>query len=191
MLLALGPLQLDTAVRTAVVGLTDSLAPGDIERAAVGADLLWLRRVGGSGVTEAARRSGLPVGVTDPEACSLDELIEAGAVAVERTSGDLDVADLARLDRIGLWCGPDVARQALAAGVACERLVVEGASSSDEVAGGTTLAGDGPAVWGAVIRAVLGGSVVVRTTDPRSVRRVVAVTDRLQRAHRARAEAAR
>lgn len=180
MLLALGPLQLDTAAGTVVVGLADSLAPGCVERAAVGADLVWLQRAGtGAEVAEAAERAELPVGATVEEAAALDDLLAAGLAAVELRSGAADAVDAVPGSGSALWCTPGSARRALDAGIAPDRIIVEGHDGSGPGLRGTTIAGDGPAAWGSVVRAVLDGTAVVRTTDVQAVRRVVTVVDRL------------
>ena len=183
MLLALGPLQLDTTARTVVVGLVASADPACVEQASVGADALWFQRASTAQVADAGRRSGLPVGVTVEHLDLLAELAGAGAVAVELASADLDVAHAARLDDLGLWCTPAQARRALEVGVSPDRVVTEGGGAGVP---GATVPGDGPATWGAVLRTVEGGARVVRTTDVAAVRRVVTVVDRLAAARRER-----
>ena len=181
MLLALGPLLLDTTVRTVVVGVLDGIAPASMARAAAGADVVWLRssptpdQVGSAG-----RETGLPVGVTDVTG-ALDDLVAAGAVAIEcGSSGAVDVAAHCGLT---MWCLPSQVERALAAGVPRERIISEPVGDGATVAG-ATIGGAGPGTWGEVVRAVQGGARVVRTTDVRAVRRVVTVTDRLLAARR-------
>ena len=178
MLLALGQLQLDTAARTAVIGLVDSLDRGCIEAVASGADAVWLRcGATPAQVSEAAERGRRPVGLTVDALVRSAELAAAGAVAVE--ARDVDVAEVAAVRELSLWCTPEVARLALEAGVAPDRLIVEGGAWTGPGVVGRTVGGDGPSAWGAVVRAVRDGVGAVRTTDTRAVRRVVTVTDRL------------
>ena len=178
MLLALGSLLLDTTDRTVVVGVLDGIAPGSMAQAAAGADVVWLRSPSPEHVGTARRETGLPVGVTD-EVAALDDLVAAGAVAVECLSAE--ALDLARLADVALWCTPSRAGQALSSGVPPERIISEPGHGATTVAG-ATVAGEGPGAWGEVVRAVRAGAGVIRTTDVRSVRRVVTVADRLRAA---------
>lgn len=181
MLLALGPLQLDTMARTVVIGLADSLDRGCIEAAATGADAVWLRRGATvAQVSEAVERcGGRPVGITVDDLDRPIDLAAAGAVAVEVRTSDVDVDELASVRGLSLWCTPGLARRALGAGVVAERLMVEGGPWDGPGVVGSTVVGEGPSAWGAVVRAVQDGVGAVRTTEPRAVRRVVAVADRL------------
>lgn len=173
MLPALGPTLLDAHVRAVVIGVVEGSSPASVERASTGADGLWLRSATPDDVERVRRAAGLPVGVTADDVAELEDLVAAGATGVEcRTDG---AADLAASSGLVLWCTPAQAAAALAAGVAEAHLVVEGRS-------GATVPGEGPAAWGGVVRAVAGGATVVRSTDTRSVRRVVTVTDRLRAA---------
>lgn len=182
MLLALGPLQLDTAVRTVVVGVVTGSAPAAVEHAATGADAVWLCDAAPAGqVAQLCRETGLPIGVTvdDLDLDLLDELVAAGAAAIE--SGSPGAVEAAAVRRLAMWCDPVQADRARQAGIPAERLVCEAAPGGTGVPG-ATVAGAGPATWGAVVRAVHDGARVVRTADVRSVRRVVTVTDRLRSA---------
>ena len=182
MLLALGPLQLDTTVRTVVVGVDTGTGP--VEHAASGADAVWLCDGATAGRLEQLRQAtGLPIGVSVEDLDRLDELVAAGAVALE--SGSVGAVEAAAHQGLTLWCDPAQAEQARRAGVPRERLVCEPAAGGSAVPG-ATVAGTGPATWGAVARVVHDGARVVRTTDARSVRRVVTVADRLRAAHLAR-----
>lgn len=175
MLLALGPLQLDTTVRTVVVGVLDGVAPGAMAGAAAGADAVWfLSSPSPQQVRAATGETGLPVGVTGD--AELQDLVSAGAVAIE--CGPADAVDVAAQLGLTIWCGASRVDQALAAGVPRARIVSEPGADGSTVAG-ATVTGAGPGTWGEVIRAVHGGARVVRTTDVRSVRRVVTVADRL------------
>ena len=178
MLLALGPLLLDTTDRTVVVGVLDGIAPGSMASAAAGADVVWLRAPSPEHVETVGRETGLPVGVTD-DVGALDDLVAAGAVAVECSSSG--AIGLALRGEVALWCAPSQARQALGAGVPPERIVSEPGDRGRSVVG-ATVAGQGPGTWGEVVRALHGGAGVVRTTDVRAVRRVVSVADRLRAA---------
>lgn len=174
---ALGPLPLDSMVRTVVVGVLGDGPPGEVTRWATRGDAVWL----GSNPTPAqvaAVRSGtgLPVGATIEEPAQLGALVDAGIAAVECTAPAAVAAVLAA--DLFLWCGPEQAAQALAAGVPSERIVCEGDRVGAAQAG-VTVAGDGPAAWGQVVRAVHAGAKVVRSSDVGSVRRVVAVLDRI------------
>lgn len=181
MLLALGPLQLDTAVRTVVVGLVDGSDTSSVEHATVGADAMWLRRSATPNRVAAVRRTGLPVGVTADDVTELRDLVEAGAVAVE--CGAHGAVELAAAADLVLWCTAQQAEDARACGVAGSKLVVEGST-------GATVEGQGPAAWGAVTRAVLAGAGVVRTGDLGAVRRVATVADRLLAARQRSAQGA-
>ena len=164
------PTRVDATPRTVIVGLVEAAALEAVEQAATGADALWLRSATPEQVAAAIRATGLPVGVTSDDVTALEELVDAGAVALESaTEGALALAAARGLTA---WCRPAQGDGALARGVSVAKVVVEGRT-------GVTVAGDGPAAWGAVVRAVHGGATVLRTTDVRSVRRVVAVTDRL------------
>ncbi|MCO8129016.1 hypothetical protein NHL50_17560 [Acidimicrobiia bacterium EGI L10123] len=180
MLLALGQLQLDTAARTAVIGLVESLDPGCIEAVACGADAVWLR-CGATiaQVSEAAERGGRPVGLTVDGLVRSAELAAAGAVAVEVRAANVDVAEMVAAPELSFWCTPDVARRALEAGVTPDRLIVEGEAWTGPGVVGRTVGGEGPSAWGAVVRAVHDGVGAVRASDTRAVRRVVTVADRL------------
>ena len=183
MLLALGQLQLDTAARTAVIGLVDSLDRGCIEAVASGADAVWLRcGATVAQVSEAAERSGRPVGITVDDLVRSAELVAAGAVAVEVRAVDVDVAEMAAARELSFWCTPDVAHRALEVGVTPDRLIVEGEAWTGPGVVGRTCGGEGPSAWGAVVRAVHDGVGAVRATDTRAVRRVVTVADRLMAA---------
>lgn len=179
MLLALGPLLLDTAARTVVVGVLDGAGPG----AAVGADAVWLRRPTADQVASVSRDTGLPVGVTVDDVTALDELVAAGAVAIECVS--LATVDVALGRQLTMWCSPVQADRAIGAGVPVERIVCEPAEAGAPTVVGATIAGDGPCAWGEVLRVADAGARVVRTTDVRSVRRVVTVIDRLASARSA------
>lgn len=178
MLLALGPLLLDTTDRTVVVGVLDGVAPGPMATASAGADVVWLHSPSPEHVQMASRETGLPVGVSD-DVDALDELVAAGAVAVECSSSG--AIGLALRGEVALWCAPGQARQALGAGVPPERIISEPGDGGRSVAG-ATVAGEGPGTWGEVVRAVHAGAGIVRTTDVRAVRRVVTVADRLRAA---------
>lgn len=185
MLLAPGPLQRDATAPTVVVGLADGPGRLDVARVAPGADVVWLGRPATAAqVQEVAARSGRPVGITLDGPAPLAELRAAGAVAVELGAGDVDLPEVVAVDGLGLWCGPATARRALDAGLAPDRLIVEGGPWTGPGETGATVPGAGPSAWGAALRAVLGGAGVVRTTDVRALRRVVAVTDRLVAARR-------
>lgn len=180
MLLALGPLQLDTTARTVVIGVADPRDGGCVDAASVGADAVWLRPgATAAQVREIAGRCDRPVGITVDDLDGWADLVAAGAVAVEVRSPDVDVAEVASARDLTLWCGPGVARRALDAGVALEHLVVEGGAWDRPGVVGVTVQGAGPSAWGTVVRAVLDGAGAVRTTDPRALRRVAAVVDRL------------
>lgn len=178
MLLALGPLLLDTTDRTVVVGVLDGIAPGSMATAAAGADVVWLCSPSPDHVETASSETGLPVGVTD-DVDALDDLVAAGAVVVECSSSG--AIGLALRGEVALWCAPDQTRQALGAGVPPERIISEPGDGGRSVAG-ATVAGEGPGTWGEVVRAVHAGAGVIRTTDVRAVRRVVTVADRLRAA---------
>ena len=180
--LALGPLQLDTAVRTVVVGLADAAD----SHALAGADAAWLTSPTPSRVATLAG-TGLPVGVTVAEVASLRELVDAGAVAVACPSA----ADVARQPSLTLWSSPAQATEAVAAGLPPERLVCEPGDRHIAAVAGTTVEGGGPAAWGQVVRDVLAGARVVRTDDVAAVRRVVTVLDRLVAARHAASPEAR
>jgi hypothetical protein len=171
-LLALGPLQLDTASRTVVVGLADRLH----DPTPAGADAAWLAAPTAERVATLAG-AGLPVGVTVVDVAMLPELVHAGAVAVAGPDGA--VVDAAVDLALTLWCTPAQAARAATAGVPPDRVVCEPGDPGAAPVAGTTVEGDGPAAWGQVIRHVLAGARVVRTTDVASVRRVVTVLDRL------------
>lgn len=173
MLLALGPLLLDTTVRAVVVGVLDGTGPASI----AGADAVWLRRPTADQVVATSRDTGLPVGVTVDDVAALEDLVAAGAVAVECDSpGAIDAA----LDRqVTMWCPPAQADRAIGGGVPAERLVRESGDAGAATVVGVTIAGHGPRTWGEVAGAVHAGARVVRTTDVRSVRRVVTVMDQL------------
>lgn len=177
MLLALGPLQLDTRGRTVVVGLPEGADQTSVAIAAAGADALWLRSPTAAQVAAATQHTGLAVGVTVADPGSLDDLVRAGAVAVECASTVAVDAALAR--HLALWCPPSQAVHAVAAGVPPERVVCEPGATGATTVPGVTVAGTGPPVWGEVVRAAMAGARVVRTSDVRSVRRVVTVVDRL------------
>jgi hypothetical protein len=177
-LLALGPLLLDTTDRTVVVGMLDGIAPGAMAKAAAGADVVWLRSPSPEHVGTAGRETGLPVGVTD-DVGALGDLVAAGAVAVECDAAD--AVDHALRNGVTLWCGPVQAGQALAAGVARDRIISEPGDGGRAVIGATVV-GAGPGTWGHVVRMLGAGAGVVRTTDVRAVRRVVTVADRLRAA---------
>lgn len=180
MLLALGPLQLDATDRTVVVGVVTR--SGTVEHAVAGADAVWLCDDATAGRVEQLRRgTGLPVGVTVEDLDRLDELVAAGVVALE--TGSPDAVEAAVRHRLTLWGDPSQAARARGADVPEELIVCQGAPGPGVPA--ATLAGTGPGTWGAAARAVHDGVRVVRTTDARSVRRVVTVADRLRRAHRA------
>lgn len=166
------PTVMDPRLRTVVIGLVDEPGHAALERAAK-ADALWLRSATSDEVAAVTRTSQLPVGATAGDLGLLEELVAAGAVAVECAAEG--AVELAASRGLMLWCDPGQVDQAVAAGVPAARLVVEARN-------GATVAGEGPAAWGAVVRAVQGGATAVRTTDVRSVRRVVAVTDRLRAA---------
>lgn len=172
MLLALGPLQLDTASRTIVVGLADRLHDPTL----AGADAAWLAAPTADRVATLAG-AGLPVGVTVADLAMLGELVHAGAVAV--ACPDDDVVDAAVDLALTLWCSPAQAARATAVGVPPDRVVCEPGNPGTAPVAGTTVAGEGPAAWGQVVRHVLAGARVVRTQDVASVRRVVTVLDRL------------
>jgi hypothetical protein len=181
-LLALGPLQLDTTMRTVVIGVADSPDDACVDLATAGADAVWLRGAATvAQVRAAAERCARPIGVTVDDLDRAAELEAAGAAAVEVRSpdADADVAGLGSRPGLSLWCVPDVARRALDAGVAPERLIIEGGSWDGPGVVGATVVRDGPATWGSVVHALLEGAGAVRTTDARSVRRVVTVADRL------------
>lgn len=173
MLLALGPLLLDTTVRTVVVGVLDGTGPASI----AGADAVWLRHPTVDQVVATSRATGLPVGVTVDDVAALDDLVAAGAVAIECDSpGAIDVA----LDRqVTMWCPGPQADRATEAGVPAERVVREPGAAGDATSVGVTVTGHGPRTWGEAVRAGHGGARVVRTADVRSLRRVVTVMDRL------------
>lgn len=180
MLLALGPLQLDTTMRTVVIGVADSPDDACVDMATAGADAVWLRgEATVAQVRAATERCARPIGVTVGDLDRSAELEAAGAVAVEMRFSDADVAGLASHPGLSLWCVPDVARLALDAGVAPERLIVEGGPWDGPGVVGATVVGDGPATWGLVVHALLEGAGAIRTTDARAVRRVVTVADRL------------
>jgi hypothetical protein len=177
-LLALGPLQLDTTVRTVVVGVVDGADLTGVAQPVNGADALWLRApCTPEQAAVVCRDGGLPVGVTVDDLEMLDELVAAGAVAIESTSPDAVAAAAAR--RLSLWCTPAQAHQARRAGVDGAHIVQEPGAPDAGGVPGTTVEGYGPATWGAVARAVHDGCRAVRTVDVRSVRRVVTVADRL------------
>ena len=173
MLLALHPLLLEAAARTIVVGVLDGSARASI----AGADAVWLDSPTAEQVASAVRDTRLPVGVTVDDVSALDGLLAAGATAVE--CGSPGIVEVARDRGLSLWCPATQADRAIAIGLPAERIVSELGSSGGATVVGTTVAGDGPGTWGAVVRAVHGGARVVRTTDVRSVRRVVTVMDRL------------
>jgi hypothetical protein len=176
-LLALGPLQLDATDRTVVVGV--ATRSGTVEHAAGGADAVWLCAGATAGRVDQLRRgTGLPIGVTVEDLDGLDELVAAGAVALESGSPGAVASAIRR--GLALWCDPAQAAQARQAGVPEELVICEGAPGPGVPA--ATLAGTGPGTWGAAARAVHDGARVVRTADVRSVRRVVTVADRLRRA---------
>lgn len=184
MLPALGPVTIPPAGRTVVIGVPADSGRAAVERAAAGADAVWLRLpTTPDRVATLRQESGLPVGVTTDGIAGLGALVAAGAVALE--CGADGAFALAAEAHVAVWCAPDQAEAALRAGVPAAHLIVEGAGGGVQ---GATVEGAGPAAWGAVVRAVRDGALVVRTTDARSVRRVLAVTDRL-RAARARADA--
>ena len=184
MLLALGPLLLDTTVRTVVVGLVDEAGPASC----AGADAVWLGSPTPRQVASTGRATGLPVGVTVEDVDGLDDLVAAGAVAVE--CGVPEAVSAARDLQLTMWCRSGQAERATAAGVAPEHIV---RTAADVAAGvvGLTVDGDGPHTWGEVVRATHAGARVVRTTDVRSVRRVVTVMDRLARARAAAGQGVR
>lgn len=174
--LALGSLQLHPTVRTVVVGLLEASA-ARVEPLEMAADALWLRGpVTPAHVAEVCERTGLPVGVTVDHADLASELVAAGAVALEAASAAVDVVDEAGPSAVALWCTPADARRAGEAGVAPDRIIVEGGGPG---IAGITVDGAGPAAWGAVLGSVFDGVRVVRTADARAVRRVVTVADRL------------
>ena len=182
MLLALGPLQLDTTTRTVVIGVADSPDDACIDRATSGADAVWLRGAATMAqVRAAAQRCARPIGVTVDDLGRSAELEAAGAVAVEVRArhADADLAGLGSHAGLGLWCVPGLVRRALDAGVAPERLIVEGGPWDGPGVAGATVVGDGPSTWGSVVHVLLEGAGAIRTTDARAVRRVVTVTDRL------------
>ena len=164
------PTVVDAPRRTLVIGLVEVPTSEALQQAATGADALWLRSATPDQVAAAVRATGLPVGVTSDDVTALEELVDAGAVAVE--SAAEDALALAAARGLTVWCSQTQAQGALPRGVSETLIVVEGRT-------GVTVAGVGPAAWGAVVRAVHGGAAVLRTADVRSVRRVVAVTDRL------------
>lgn len=172
MLLALGPLQLDTASRTVVVGLADRLHDPTL----AGADAAWLAAPTADRVAALAG-AGLPVGVTVADVAMLPELVHAGAVAV--AGPEDDVVDAAADLALTLWCSSAQAAHAATVGVPPDRVVCEPGDPGTAPVAGTTVEGEGPAAWGQVVRHVLAGARVVRTQDVASVRRVVTVLDRL------------
>lgn len=174
MLLAIGPLQLDTTVRTVVVGMVGAVDARSVDDALACADAVWLLEPRSADEVTAACQRGRPVGVTVEDLGLLEELVAAGAVAVESASPG--AVDAVAHHGVALWSDPELARRAIDAGVPPERLVTERGGPGVH---GATVAGVGPAVWGEVVRALLDGARVVRTTDVRAVRRVAAVTDRL------------
>lgn len=185
MLLALGPLVVDTTVRTVVVGVLDGSSAAQTP-SLPGADAAWLTSPTAEAVASMLDATGLPVGVTVHDPSTLDGLVSAGAVAVE--CGSVAALDEAAHREVALWCSPDQVDRALAAGAPPERIVCDPGDARITTAGataGATVAGRGPAAWGEVARAVHGGARVVRTGDVRSVRRVVTVLDRLAAARAA------
>lgn len=181
MLLALGPLVVDTTVRTVVVGVLDGSSAAQTP-SLPGADAAWLTSPTAEAVASMLDATGLPVGVTVHDPSTLDGLVSAGAVAVE--CGSVAALDEAAHGEVALWCSPDQVDRALAAGAPPERIVCDPGDARIPTAG-ATVAGRGPAAWGEVARAVHGGARVVRTGDVRSVRRVVTVLDRLAAARAA------
>lgn len=186
MLLALGTPQLDPTARAVVVALVTGAGADCVTVAAAGADALWLGPTATpSEVAQVTRRVGVPVGVTVADLEGLEPLVASGAVAVESASPQ--IVDQVAVSSLVLWCDRAIADDAVAAGVPGPRIVCEGGGPGVH---GVTVIGQGPAAWGAVVQAVQAGARVVRTTDPKAVRRVVTVTDRLlaaQRTHRSRA----
>ena len=178
MLLALGPVQLDAADSVVIFGIAEAGGLEGRPRASTSCDLVWLRgTVTPEQVSVARQLYDVPVGVDVDDVDLLPELAECGAVAAELRSPNPTSFTVALERGLTLWCTAADAKRAAAAGYEPSRIVVE-AGAGPGVPGVTQYV-DGPGGWGSVFAAVVSGARVVRTTDVRSVRRVVAVTDRL------------
>lgn len=143
---------------------------------------MWLAHPTPEAVADARDRTGLPVGVTVADLEALADLVAAGAVAVE--AADLP-AGITWPEGLVNWCAPAQAHRALDDGVPAERIIVERIDAAGPGFTGATVPGEGPTAWGAILARVEAGVRVVRTQDPRSVRRVVTVADRLLEARAA------
>lgn len=162
--LALGSERYDLRVRPVVIAL--GAGPD-----AAGADVVWVADP--ADVDLAA--SPLPVGADARDADHVEALAGAGAAVVGIRSGD-DGA-LAAAGARGLAVLVDPADVAMAAThLPPERLLVR---SACPVAGTVACvdAAPGPAGWGRLTVAATAGVRVVRTAEPRSVRRVTTVVD--------------
>lgn len=188
--LALGSRQLDLARRAAVVGLVepDLVTVDAIQRTAelceAGADVVWLRRTSGAPVVDlvgaVVDAVGCAVGVDAVDRPDVEAVAGAGAVLVGLAAHRPDA--LAAAEGHGLSVYLD-ATPGTGLGLARSRLVVEGHLDDTTAIHGCTVRGTGPAAWARVVLALQAGARVVRTFDVHAVRRVAAVTARLQDAH--------
>ncbi|MFP5322197.1 MAG: hypothetical protein ACLGIC_10170 [Acidimicrobiia bacterium] len=132
------------------------------------ADLAWVRH--GADAPEA------PFGGDAADAAGVRRLADAGAVVVglaDPTESALDAAG-----ERGLAVLVPAVRRA-AGRIPPERLLVTSDSPVDGAVAVLDLDATGPAAWGRATVALAAGVRVVRTSEPRSIRRVATVVERL------------
>lgn len=165
--LALGSERFDLRGRTVVIALVAGVGSAPVS----GADVIWLAEAAGADLTGGSALAGA-------DACDADHveaLAGAGAAVVGIRAGDERAVAAAGAWGLAVLVDPaDVVTAA--AHLPPERLL---ARSDGPVAGAVACfdAAPGPAGWGALTVAMSAGVRVVRTAEPRSVRRVTTVVE--------------
>jgi hypothetical protein len=142
-----------------------------------GADALWAADVDDAGLHDVP----LPVGADAVDAEHVHRLADAGVAAVAIRPGDRR-AGVAAAER-GLTVLVEAADLPGVAGrFPPERVLVAAHHPVEGAVTCWTPAGCGPAAWGEATVVLTAGVRVLRTTEPRSMRRVATVAERLSRA---------
>jgi len=167
--LVLGSQRVDLDARVLVVGRV-----GTVEAPAPGADLRWLPSVPSDAVP-----GDVPFGADAGSADEVRSLAALGAVAVGLAGTDAEALAAAVAGGLAVLV-PAAAAAGAASQVPPERLVAVGAGAHDGPGVACLDLDDlGPAAWGRATVALSQGVRAVRTGEPRSIRRVATVVERL------------
>jgi len=167
--LVLGSQRHDLRDRTVVIARVDRPV-----HPVPGADALWAGTVDGVDL----RALTIAVGADASDAADVHRLADAGAAAVALAPGDRTACAAAAQRELTVLV-PLADAGAAVASLPPDRVLV---AHGSPVADGTTCftpPGEGPAAWAAATRALAAGVRVVRTAEPRSMRRVATVVERL------------